>query len=141
MGIADLGIFVGTWNTTGEMLATASQPATRLVATDTYRWLAGEKFMLHDVDARLGNDVSRLLEIIGWDEGQRRFTARSYDDQGGIEDFTATLIERRWQIFGETTRFDGMFSADGKRLTGQWERREPGAEWAAWMTIELRRAY
>ena len=47
-------IFIGTWNTTGEVLAVDDAPATVLIATDTYRWFPGHQFIVHDVDARFG---------------------------------------------------------------------------------------
>ena len=34
-------VFIGTWNTTGEVLETEAGPADTLFATDTYRWLPG----------------------------------------------------------------------------------------------------
>lgn len=140
MTMNDLDILAGTWNTAGDLLATPTSPTLRLVATDTYRWLPGKHFLLHDVDARLGEHVTRSLEVIGLNGAGGGYATRSYDDQGGIEDFMATLIGRRWQIFGETVRFDGGFSENGAVLSGTWEQRAPGAEWARWMTIELRRA-
>ena len=44
-------VFIGTWNTTGEVLQTDANPAGVLLATDTYRWLPGKHFIVHDVDA------------------------------------------------------------------------------------------
>jgi hypothetical protein len=47
-------VFIGTWNTTGEVLETEAGPAGTLSATDTYRWLPGRHFIVHDVDASPG---------------------------------------------------------------------------------------
>ena len=64
-------IFIGTRNTRGEVLATDDAPATTLVATDSYRWLPGRQFIVHDVDARFGEDVARSMEVIGYDRARR----------------------------------------------------------------------
>src|SRR5688500_16397081 len=116
-------IFIGTWNTRGEVLATDDAPATVLLATDTYRWLPGRQFVVHDVDARFGGDVARSMEVIGYDRTSRKHVARSYDDRGVSELFDVVLSGKRWRITGDAVRFDGRFAADGDRLTGLWERK------------------
>jgi len=52
-------IFMGTWNTTGEVLAIDDAPATVLSATDTYRRLPGREFIVHDAG---GNPNTRVEE-------------------------------------------------------------------------------
>jgi hypothetical protein len=61
--MARFELFIGVWNTTGEVLATEANPAGALVATDTYRWLAGKHFIVHDVDARFDGKPTRSM---GW---------------------------------------------------------------------------
>ncbi len=39
-------IFIGIWNTSGEVLDTSAGPGGTLVATDTYRWLPGKHFIV-----------------------------------------------------------------------------------------------
>ena len=58
-------VFIGTWNTTGEVLQTESAPATSLSATDSYRWLPGRHFICHDADARFGARPTRSTEVTG----------------------------------------------------------------------------
>lgn len=62
-----LEIFVGEWRTEGEILATEAGPASRLTAIDRYEWLPGGFFLLHHVDARMGDVEIKTLEIIGYD--------------------------------------------------------------------------
>ena len=133
-------IFIGTWNTTGDVLATSSAPATTLVATDVYRWLPGGRFIVHDVDARFGADVARSMEVIGWDQARRKHVARSYDDKGASEEFDVELTGRRWRIHGASARFDGKFSKSGDRLTGLWELKGRGSRWQPWIELKLARA-
>ena len=133
-------IFIGTWNTRGEVLATDDAPATVLLATDTYRWLPGRHFIVHDVDARFGSDVTRSMEVIGYDRSRRKHVARSYDDRGGTELYDVALSGKRWRIAGAAVRFDGRFDADGDRLTGLWERKGRRSGWHPWIELELVRA-
>ena len=67
--MARFEIFVGTWNTTGEVLETYSAPAAKLSATDKYRWLSEKHFIAHDADARSEEDPSRSMEVVGWRVG------------------------------------------------------------------------
>ena len=133
-------IFVGTWNTRGEVLETDAGPASTLLATDTYRWLPGRHFILHEVDARFGDSVSRSIEVMGYDPARRKHISRSYDDRGASEEFGLELRGRRWRISGESVRFDGRFDADGARLTGLWELKSRKSRWQPWIRLELERA-
>jgi hypothetical protein len=133
-------IFIGTWNTTGEVLAVDDAPATVLIATDTYRWFPGHQFIVHDVDARFGDAVTRSMEIMGYDQQAKKYFARSYDDQGVSEAFDIILRGKKWSIFGETVRFDGHFDAQGNQLTGLWEMKSKKSGWQPWIKLVLVRA-
>ena len=134
-----LSIFVGTWNTEGEIAATPDRAASKLLATDIYEWLPGGQFLMHRVDARMGDAVSRSIEIYAYDSDKNAFRSRSYDDRGMSEEFDADLAGRKWTITGANLRFSGQFSEDTNALTGRWERRA-GNEWARLMDIRLTRA-
>jgi len=132
-------IFIGTWNTTGEVLKTESSPATTLFASDTYRWLPGNQFIIHDVDARFGDQATRSMEVVGYDSKKKRYIARSYDDQGTSEEFEVRLTGKKWTIVGEAVRFDGKFSSDGNKLQGLWEMKGKSG-WQPWIKLKLVRA-
>jgi len=133
-------LFVGLWNTSGDVLATDLGPAGELIASDEYRWLPGRHFMLHQVDARFGKEASRSIEVMGIDHKTRKPYARSFDDKGVSEVFALELRARRWKILGDSVRFDGRFSADASRLTGLWEVRGPKNGWQPWIQLLLERA-
>ena len=133
-------IFIGTWNTTGEVLKTDSSPATTLFATDIYRWLPGNQFIIHDVDARFGLQPTRSMEVMGYDSKKKRYIARSYDDQGASEEFEVRLNGKKWTILGQTVRFDGKFSTDGNKLEGLWEMKDRKSGWQPWIKLKLIRA-
>ncbi len=132
-------IFIGVWNTRGEVLATRNAPANVLTATDTYRWLLGKHFVMHEVDARFGDQPSRSMEVMGFDPASRKHFATSYDDQGLSEHYRVKLRGRHWTIVGESARFDGKFSSSGDLLKGLWELKTDDV-WEPWIALELRRA-
>jgi hypothetical protein len=138
--MSKLEAFIGTWNTTGDVLETDVNPAGTLVATDTYRWLPGKHFIVHDVDARFDGNPVRSMEVIGFDASTKQFFATSYDDQGQTESFSVALARRRWTIKGKTVRFDGYFDSQKTRLTGLWELRVAKGRWQPWIKLELVRA-
>ncbi len=138
--MSHLEIFIGTWNTTGEVLETERAPATTLSATDTYRWLPGKHFIVHDADARFGADPARSMEVIGYDPASKKYVARSYDDQGTSELFEVTLKAKSWSIAGESVRFNGKFDAKGNQLTGLWELKGRKTGWQPWIKLTLVRA-
>ena len=138
--MSKLEVFIGTWNTTGEVLETEVNPRGTLVATDTYRWLPGKHFIVHDVDARFDGTPARSMEVMGFDALTKKFFARSYDDQGSTEAFAIALDRRRWTIEGRTVRFNGSFDLQKKRLTGLWERKVGKARWQPWINLQLVRA-
>lgn len=135
-----LELFIGVWNTKGEVLQTESGPAGALVATDTYRWLPGKHFIVHDVDARFDGQPTRSMEVMGYDQKGSKYFSRSFDDQGATEAFHLVLSGKRWRIEGDTVRFDGSFSADHDRLRGLWKLKTKRGVWQPWIDIELVRA-
>ena len=133
-------IFIGVWNTTGNVFAIEDSPSTVLSATDTYRWLPGEQFIVHEVDARFGNEVSRSMEIMGYDVNHRRYVSRSFDDRGISETFEIDLQRRSWRILGESVRFKGSFNSVGSKLSGLWEMKTSKRRWSPWIELQLNRA-
>jgi hypothetical protein len=133
-------VFIGTWNTTGDVQPTQASPAGTLSATDTYRWLPGRHFIVHDVDARFGKEPARSMEVMGFDASKKQYFARSYDDRGTVEVFDLALNGRRFSITGKTVRFSGNFDAEKNRLRGLWELKGSQAIWQPWIKLELVRA-
>jgi hypothetical protein len=130
-------VFIGVWNTTGEVFETRAGPAGTLSATDTYRWLPGRHFIVHDVDARFDSRPTRSMEVIGFDARKRQHVARSFDDQGATDVFVVSLEGRRWRIDGKGVRFKGSFDSRRTRLAGRWELKGKTSRWQPWMRIEL----
>ena len=133
-------VFIGVWNTTGEVLETQVSPAGTLSATDTYQWLPGKHFIVHSVDARFDGQPARSMEVLGFDSKKQQRFASSYDDQGSAEAFVLELNGRRFSINGKTVRFNGGFDAQKSCLTGLWELKGAKAGWQPWIKLKLVRA-
>jgi hypothetical protein len=134
-----LDVFIGVWNTHGEVLEMEDNPAGTLLATDTYRWLPGRHFIVHDVDARFGDAPTRSMEVMGYDAQRKKYLARSYDDQGVTTEFTVRLNGLQWTITGDSMRFDGRFNKSGDKLVGLWERKAKRV-WQPCIELQLVRA-
>ena len=127
-----LNVFTGTWHTEGTVLADGS----KLVGTDIYEWLPGGFFQQHRVEATIGGNDVRALEIIGVDG--KGIRTQSFDSTGAFQDYRARLSGRKWEIDGRLERFRGAFSADRQTLTGRWETRSTTrGRWSPWMDIRL----
>lgn len=134
-----LGPFVGIWNTQGKIRATDESDEQLMFATDVYEWLPGKCFLLHHVDARMGDQITRSTEIIGWDAEAQEFFSTSYDEQGGTSRFRCRLDDYDWKIDGSGIRFRDAFDKDWSELSGTWEMGGDGS-WSSWMDITLTRA-
>lgn len=133
-----LDILRGVWRTVITMLDTGGRPGERYVATDTYRWLEGGFFLLHEVDALMGEDHVVALEIIRADPVGPGYLTNSFDSSGNATDYVAELDDRTWTMVSKRDRFAGTFSPDHLILTGHWERHDDGT-WVPWMNVTLTR--
>jgi len=135
--MARLNIFVGKWITEGAIYESPTGPTLQLNAVDTYEWMPGGHFLIHHVDGYMGKDEVKAIEIIGYDASAQNYATHSYDNHGSISAYQANLLDRTWTITGESERFTGMFSEDGRSLTGRWELSNDGKIWVHWMDIKL----
>jgi hypothetical protein len=136
--LARLNALSGVWQTRIAMLDSNAREVEHFSATDTYRWLAGRHFMLHEVDAMMDGQHVQSLEVIGLDHPTGTYRSRNFDNAGAISDYTATMDGSAWSIDGAAERFRGRFNADGNLLSGRWDRLV-GERWLPWMVVTLTR--
>jgi hypothetical protein len=140
-----LGVFLGRWHTTGEVAATASTPAAKVDSIDTYEWYPGEFFLIHDADARVGNDTLKSLEIIGYDPERQRYFASFFDSTGGFGVEELRLAGDTWTWRGSNVmgvkehRCIAVVSNDGQTVRARHEKSDDGTNWALWMDVTLAR--
>lgn len=136
--LARLDPLVGVWATRGLVRGAGEAPPVTFEATDTYEWMAGGFFLLHHVEAQIGGQDVRVLEIFGYDETRAVFWARSHDNTGRVDDFDVHMDGRQWELVAQSERFRGEVSEDGAVMSGLWERRD-GDDWIAWMDVTLKK--
>lgn len=140
-----LGVFLGRWHTTGEVAATEETPAARVDSIDTYEWYPGEFFLVHDADARVGDDAIKSLEIIGYDPERQCYSASFFDSTGGsgVEELRRDGNTWTWRgsnVMGvKEHRCIAVVSDDGKTVRARHEESDEGESWALWMDVTLKR--
>jgi hypothetical protein len=134
-----LNVFVGRWNTEGQTRAGPLGPAARITAIDTYEWFPGGFFLVHHVDARIGDEEIKVLEVIGYDASSKTYPMRSFDSQGNFGTHEARVRDGIWTFAGESERATVLVSDDGNTMTANWERSD-GARWLPWMDVTLTKA-
>ncbi|TVX92534.1 DUF1579 family protein [Paenibacillus agilis] len=91
--LSQLNVFVGKWNTEGVVTDAVSGSTVTLKATDTYEWLPGGYFLIHHVDGQIGEAEVKAIEMIGYDASSQMYFTHSYDNQGNLNKYQATLLD------------------------------------------------
>jgi len=80
------------------------------------------------------------VEIIGYSTESQTFPMYSFDSLGNATVLQGKNEGERWTFLGESIRFTGSFSDNGKTFNGLWEMRsDGGAAWQPWMDVTLRK--
>lgn len=138
-----LGVFLGTWHTTGNVAADRSTPAAAVDSIDTYEWYPGGFFLVHHADSRVGADTIKSLEVIGFDEELRHYRATFFDSTGGsgteeLRQDGDTWTWRGSNVMGVNEhRCIAVVSKDGNTIRARHEKSEDGVRWALWMDVTL----
>ncbi len=130
--------FVGHWKTEGKIPATDNEPEITITGTDRYEWLPGHHFLLHTVDAWVGDEKNETTEIIGFDKLLGKYTMHYFDNKGESGVMTVNYTQNVWTFLGETLKFTGGFKNDGKEFSGHWEQ-AAAKKWVPFMEIKLTR--
>ena len=133
--VAALQPLVGRWSTTITMLNPPELSGDVYRAIDTYRWMPGEKILIHEVEARMGGDTTNSIEI--YSEANGQIVSRNFDSKGEVSDYTAAMMDGAWEVTGDTERFSST-SITSDSIEGCWQLRGEGG-WKDWMTIRLQR--
>ncbi|WP_338720425.1 DUF1579 family protein [Devosia sp. XK-2] len=116
-----LNILAGVWDTTITLIGVDGAEGATSLAVDTYRWMPNGHFLVHEVDAMMGDQRVRATEIFGVEQASGEFFSRSYDADGCTNDFASTIDGIDYLITGEVQRFAGQFTEDGTTLRGEWQ--------------------
>ncbi|WP_421940265.1 hypothetical protein [Pedobacter sp.] len=121
--------FVGNWKTEGTL-----PNGTIIQGSDAYEWLDGNFFLLHHVNVRIGDRISKSIEIFHYDELEDVFRAQSFDNEGNISISAMKIEHNKINIEADGLRFKGKFKDN--EIVGVWEQYENNC-WKKWMDISL----
>jgi hypothetical protein len=134
-----LHLLNGTWRTEGELVGLPPSARTTLAAVDRYEWIPGVDLLAHYVAGHLGRTSVASFEVWAYDTRRRAYVSTSFDERGATSTFVARLHGREWTVRGDTQRFRGTFSEDGRTLSGTWHQKS-GRAWKPWLAITLLKA-
>jgi hypothetical protein len=131
---------LGRWHTTGTVLDDAGAPAAAVDGTDEYELMAGDRWVVHRVDVRLGADRARALELIGdHDPRAGTWAMHAFDADGSYSLMRASRRpDGAWLFAADEVRAVLRVHADGSMSAG-WERRVPADRWLRWMDLRFTR--
>ena len=130
-----LAPLVGRWATTITMLHPDEERGTVYRAVDTYRWLPGEKVLIHEVEAMMGEAMASF-EVYTQEQGGQ-IVSRNFGGDGKVSDYRASMADSVWSVTGATERFAST-SIEKDQIEGLWKLKTE-AGWVDWMTVKLQR--
>lgn len=140
-----LSVFVGRWRAEGESYAAgqiAQDPRASRVAwasDESYEWLPGGFFLLHQWDAMVGSYPFKGTEILGYEERKGGYFTQLFDNAGHHAEYRVTVEGNTWFFTEEATRAAATISDDRDRIMLKWEWRNAGADWLPLCEREARR--
>lgn len=134
--LSALDAFAGHWKTKGIVYATEHTGELQIKGYDSYYWLKGGHFMIHQADVMIGNDRMQSIEIIRYDAFSGKYLMHYYGTDGGTGKMKAECEGRSWNFYSDSEEFCGKFSEDGRKISGTWKRLLNN-EWVKWMEVEL----
>lgn len=109
-----------------------SPPITDRGGRTTFEWLDGSFFLIQRFTA--GNPAAPSgISILGLGEAAETFSQHYYDSRGVHRVYQMALADGVWELWREAPgfwqRYTGVFSADGRTITGGWEQSANGTQW------------
>jgi Protein of unknown function (DUF1579) len=98
----------------------------------TFQWFDGEFFLIQRATAEDPSAPNGIM-IIGMGKESETFEQHYYDSRGVTRVYQMSLNEGTWNLWREAPgfhqRYTGVFSEDGNRITGAWEKSADGSGW------------
>jgi hypothetical protein len=99
----------------------------------SFEWLKGKQFLIE----RWTIDVPEFpdgIAIIGAGDEPETFRQYYFDSRGVQRIYEMTLGDGVWRLWRTAPdpfpqRYTGAFDADGKTISGRWEKQEDGSTW------------
>jgi len=124
--LKSLDRLIGRWADSGPGLSGQSR----------FEWMEGGRFLLQHVNLVQGDQHTRGIEIIGYDEQSKSLKSHYFDCNGSILEYTWEVSDDTLTIWygdaGSAAAYRGKFSPDGNSCSGAWE--WPGGGYESNMT-------
>ena len=131
---------IGRWRTSGVVLDEHGTETATIAGSDTYRWLPGGSWIVHEVDVLMGDERTQALELIGGrDETTGGWQMHAFDT--GDDPGRMSLSVREEGVLlpqGDGVRSWLRPTAGPDLMTTRWER-EAGGSWLPWMDMRFER--
>ena len=141
-----LEAFLGKWHTTGQQIEGPLGPAAKIDVKESYEWLEGKYFLVHNFKGDVGGNDAACIEIIGYDAEKGVYIIHSYYDKGAAKDWQLTNAGNTWTITGDwpikgqkmNVRCTIEFS-DNNSMAGNWEMSGDGRDWKTFWDVRSTR--
>ena len=138
-----LETFLGKWKTTGKQIEGTIGPAAGIAVEESYEWLDGKYFLIHNFKGDLGGSDAACIEMIGYDTEKGVYVIDTYYNNGVSKNWLMTGDGDRWTINGDwpikgermKVRCTIEFS-DDKTMTGNWEMSPDGSDWKTFWDVK-----
>ena len=131
---------IGRWRSSGTILDDDGSVVGDIAGTDTYTWLPGGHWVVHEVDVRMGEEHTQALELIGGrDESSGGWQMHAFDTADSPGTMSLTLQEPGLLLLqGDGVRSWFRPEAGPDQMTALWEREVDG-QWIPWMRMRFDR--
>jgi hypothetical protein len=131
---------IGRWRSSGSVLDGDGAVTDRILGTDTYTWLPGGHWVVHEVDVTVGGQPVRALELIGGrDDATGGWQMHAFDTADSPGRMVLTVAEPGVLLLkGDGIRSWFRPEAGPTHMTTLWEREVDG-DWVPWMDMRFDR--
>jgi hypothetical protein len=126
---------IGECRTSGSIYA--GKDTLTLSGTDSYKFVLGNHYILHQADVSLGDHTSKTLELIKLDDIAHRATMHYFNSQGEDGQMLSTFFDNTLIINGTGLRFEGEMNREDTRLRGTWFKQSGDDRWIAYIDLVL----
>ena len=135
--------FVGNWRLEGQQYDGPFGPDAKIVAVETYEWLAGGFFLVHRLGGKLDATEIACVEIIGFDESNQNYPRYTFYGNGKTNVWQSQATDTGWTLIGDSTmgnkalkvRCTIVFSESGKHMSSKWEYSGDGSHWKTFWDV------
>ncbi|NHC45768.1 DUF1579 family protein [Motilibacter aurantiacus] len=130
---------IGRWRSSGRVLGPDGEAVATIEGTDSYRWMPGRQWVVHEVDVSMGGERVQALEMIGGaGHVPGSLAMRAFDASGDYGVMSLSVLpDGALLLSGDGMRSVLRVTADA--MTAHWEQEASPGTWVPWMQMEFAR--